>query len=298
MINNSSSKQVAPHAIWRVWDDHPALTIPGTSYTLIGYSVAALRTNFYIRELGVMLDAGISANICPDHILITHGHSDHTANLPFHLYGQKEGRKIQVYVPNESVEYFRSFVTSSYELTSGHSYDQKSPSGYDLVGVSPNQALNITINKRPWKLDIIKCDHGLPCVGYGLSEGRTKLKQEYVGLSGKEIGALRKSGIEVSVEIEIPIMLFLGDTSRDILREEKLERYPVIMMECTFIDPEDEANAEKTKHMHWSHLSPYISKHPNTTFILYHFSQRYKPSEIKAHFDKVAMTNVVPWISE
>ena len=59
-----------------------------------GYSVAALRTNFYIRELGLMLDAGLSApNMTINHMLITHPHSDHTANIPFHIYAYKEPDK-------------------------------------------------------------------------------------------------------------------------------------------------------------------------------------------------------------
>ena len=42
------------NAIWALWDDREAIKIPGTEYTLRGFSIVALRTNFYIKELGIM----------------------------------------------------------------------------------------------------------------------------------------------------------------------------------------------------------------------------------------------------
>ena len=287
----------APNSLWRVWEDHPALTIPGTSYTLIGFSIAALRTNFYIRELNLMLDAGISANLCPDLILVTHGHADHTANLPFHLYRPKDLPPCRVLVPAPSVEPFRDMIGSAYALSTGKTFNPRLVEHWELVPASPGTTLDINIGKRPFRLEIIECYHSLPCVGYGLLERRMKLKPEYVGLPGAEIAALRRSGKEVSAEVELPILLFLGDTSCQVLKDPRLERYPVIMIECTFVDLGDLEQAAETKHMHWSQLSPYVLEHPKTTFILYHFSQRYKPEWLKAYFVGVGLANVIPWIN-
>ena len=97
MEQQKEKEQDSINPLWAVWNYTKPLTIKDTQYTLKGFSIAALRTNFYIKELGIMLDAGISANISPDHIFITHCHSDHSANLPFYLYSYKEGRKIQIY---------------------------------------------------------------------------------------------------------------------------------------------------------------------------------------------------------
>ena len=81
---------------WKIWNCRPLYQIPTTPFTLKGYSIAALRTNFYIKELGIMLDAGLSSpNVTINHMLITHPHSDHTANIPFHIYSYKAPDKIQ-----------------------------------------------------------------------------------------------------------------------------------------------------------------------------------------------------------
>ena len=58
-INKNEEDQIG---LWKVWKEHPPTPIPGSpQLTLMGWSLAALRTNFYIKELGLMLDAGLSA---------------------------------------------------------------------------------------------------------------------------------------------------------------------------------------------------------------------------------------------
>jgi len=72
------------NSFWSCWDK--SITIQNTKYTLAGFSIAALRTSFYIKELKIMFDAGLHAEFVPEVILVTHQHSDHCANLPYHLY--------------------------------------------------------------------------------------------------------------------------------------------------------------------------------------------------------------------
>jgi ribonuclease BN (tRNA processing enzyme) len=60
--------------------------------------------------------------------------------------------------------------------------------------------------------------------------------------------------------------------------------YDVIMIECTFFMPDELENATKTQHVHWDHLKKYVVDNPNTTFMLFHFSQRYRDEEINQFF--------------
>lgn len=128
----SQSRELNP--LWKVWDDslkvnfddgtnsikinsNNTYKLVGTEWTFRGFSIAALRTNFIIKELNIMLDAGLSGNMTPDHIFITHCHSDHCANLPFHIYSSKENSKINIYVPFESVDNIHKYIKSAHIMS-------------------------------------------------------------------------------------------------------------------------------------------------------------------------------------
>lgn len=46
--------------------------------------------------------------------------------------------------------------------------------------------------KRGPHVDVIHCDHGVPCVGYRLSLVKDKLNPEYANFPGREIGTRMK----------------------------------------------------------------------------------------------------------
>lgn len=56
--------------------------------------------------------------------------------------------------------------------------------------------------------------------------------------------------------------------------------------------PDEIKHAKSKKHMHWNNLKPYIVAHPDITFVLGHFSTRYKPSEIRTFFDSQNLPNI------
>ena len=293
------------NALWKIWDDHETVTLPTTQYTIKGFSIAALRTNFVINELKIMLDAGISYNVTPDYIFVSHVHSDHIANMPFHLMTtQNDQRKIQVFVPAKSCTKLWYYVKSLNSLSCDVDIDYSSPNlltskYYDIIPVDPNteSVLNLTIKNKNFKVEIIPCDHSVQCIGYGFIEQKVKLADEYVGLSGAELGKLRKQGINFNKIVEAPFFCFLGDTSKEVLSDNRLEKYTTVMIECTFIEEEDLGQADETKHMHWIYLEPYVRTHPDITFILYHFSQRYKKEFINEFFNGLQMQNVIVWAS-
>ena len=68
-----------------LWKKVLPIKIPNTQLTLMGYSVAARNTAFYIPEMKIMLDCGIENEYIPDHIFITHCHADHSKNIPLNI---------------------------------------------------------------------------------------------------------------------------------------------------------------------------------------------------------------------
>lgn len=303
-LHNKPEDESEMNPVWQIWNIRDPHRISDTQFTIKGFSMAALRTNFYIKELNIMLDGGLSSPYGAEYIFITHGHSDHTANLPFHIYGKKENSQIQVYSPKEISEYIKDFIESAYVLSSD--FDVKSIGSRDDLylykyyknnSVSPDDFIDLNIKGKKLTIEVIKCYHSVPCVGYGFIEKRSKLKEEYKNLSGKEIGELRKKGENIQYEQEYPFFVFLGDTSKEILKDERIKKFKTIMIECTFLYDDDLEQADKTFHMHWNYLEDYIRENEKNIFILYHFSQRYKKKELLDFFEKIKFKNVVPWIN-
>lgn len=79
--------------------------------TLSGYSRAADRSCFMIKEWKVFLDAGLSTYVAPAAIFITHSHCDHSFHLPMILVGTQN---VPVYVPEPAHRWIRAHVEATY----------------------------------------------------------------------------------------------------------------------------------------------------------------------------------------
>jgi ribonuclease Z len=149
-------------------------------------------------------------------------------------------------------------------------------------------------------------------VGYAFSERRKALRPEFEELRrslveegrGKEFGRImgrrRKEGVEVDVEVDRPLFAFLGDTHVDVFeRNPWLFDYPVLITECTFLDDAEMDRANRVGHTVWSRLKPVVTAHPETLFVLIHFSLRYSDREVLAFFQREweeVKDNVLLWV--
>lgn len=279
---------ISTNYLWNIWNQC-IFKIPNTQYTIRGFSIAALRSNFFIKELNIMLDAGLSCNYSPDHIFVTHTHTDHCASLPYHIYNFNQTEtKMKIYVPIEAENKTDILIKSVHTMNS-NKFDRN----YDIVPVKNDDTFQIKLKGKIFKIEIIKCYHAVPCVGYGFTEIKNKLKDEYIGLGGKKIVELKNQNIDIYREEYNNVFLYLGDTSSDIFLCDSIAKYKNIMIECTFILDDDEHHAETKKHMHWNQLSKYVIANPNINFILYHFSGKYKREMINEFFDKLKLNNVL-----
>ena len=59
---------------------------------------------------------------------------------------------------------------------------------------------------------VLPLSHRVPAVGYLICEARDKLKPEFFGVAGTEIAQLRRTGVEVTNRVELPLIAYLGDT--------------------------------------------------------------------------------------
>lgn len=271
---------------------------------LIGRSWAADATAFCIPSLDIALDAGYPVfHKKMSTVLLSHAHTDHVHHL---THMKSRAKPPQVWLPAESVAAVERFIDVAQMMTSNLTPDEYATIPWDTTlkfqGVTAGQ--RVTINaKRGLVCDIVQCDHGVPCIGFVVSQIKSSLKEEFKGLSGKEIGQLKKQGMAVTEQTEEKLFCFLGDTTTDILDHEDapyaqtiLQDCPTVIIECSFLTDEHAENAQRTKHVLWSKLLPVVQNHPDTTFVLTHFSRRWSPRQVADILAADAPPNVVPWI--
>jgi ribonuclease Z len=281
------------------------VVIKSTPWTLSGYSRAAYRTGFFVKELNLMFDAGPQSNKLPYDILITHTHSDHICSLPLTLLRENnEDKNVRLYAPIESEHYLDQYVRALYSVNSLRPLNQVASDAYDFIGIeSQRTTRRVMMNGTLIELDSCGADHSIPTVVYGISLVKKKLIDKYIGLNSKEIVSLKKTGVEIMCEIVEKKIAYVLDTSIKVFEMNPfLLEYPVIIVECTFILDDEIDNSIKTKHIHWSQLKPYVMANPYIHFILVHFSFRYKDQDIKNFFDREmaesGIQNIEPWLTD
>jgi ribonuclease Z len=264
---------------------------PGSGFTLTGHSRSAETTGFYIPELGWALDAGLAIDKDVNHVFVTHGHLDHSYNMPSML---SRHHYTKIFAPPQTATYISTFMHSAMQLND----TQEIPFSrrYSVHAAAPGETYEIE-GKKKYYVKIVECNHSIPCVGYCFLELRSKLKEQYKDMKGNEIGKLRKSGVSVTDDIFCPLFVFMGDTTTAAFaKNPDLFEFPIIITECTFLVEEHTSEAEDRGHTSWSTLRPYVEAHPNTTFILIHFSLRYKDAEILEFFNNCKLPNVIAWV--
>eukprot|EP01105_Mastigella_eilhardi_P020691 TRINITY_DN4951_c0_g1_i1.p1 TRINITY_DN4951_c0_g1~~TRINITY_DN4951_c0_g1_i1.p1 ORF type:complete len:308 (-),score=79.36 TRINITY_DN4951_c0_g1_i1:7-930(-) len=294
----------------------------GCNVTMVGHSRAGEATGFHLLELNWQLDAGDVRNQKPTHVFVTHGHADHSFQLPYFL---SRVHPTHFYVPAEVAPYIKRYIEVAQQLNSFDMHDTAEEK-YILCPVKPVDT--ITLNNGRHLVKVIACQHPVPCVGYCFSEVRQKLKKEFQGLPGQQMAKLKKEGVVVTQSEEIPLFAFLGDTTVNVYttNEQLLFQYPVIIAECTRLTPNTntadslqscpgpatsaspcqavapDANTTESDddagHTDWQSLAPVVARHPQTHFYLIHFSLKHRESEIHDFFEeqhKLGFTNVTPW---
>ena len=266
--------------------------IPNTSWSICGYSRSAYRTGFYIPELNLMFDAGPQNVNKPEFILITHSHIDHIACLPMTLI--EVPHIVQIYGPSKAEEKVVNYINAMFSVNALSTINVLNYR-FQYKGVEKNDMFSIDANKSKITVEVFKCDHAIQTVSYGLSETKRKLMEEFYGRE-KEIPSLKKLGIEVTHEVLTKKLAYVCDTSIKVFDiNPTILEYPVIFIECTFLSDDEIQNAIDTKHIHWSQLKPIVVANPNITFVLFHFSQRYRDIEIDEFFSKESELRNIFW---
>lgn len=303
--------------------------------TLMGRSRAGDGTAFCIPQLKLLLDCGVPIRTwTPRHVFLSHTHSDHVHYLT-HVKSQEGNNKHPplVFLPAKAVPFVERYLRAHQEMIDNNCMStmmecqersQNDDNGDDDNGDDDSRAgtqqttySNKSLELRPtvpgeeimlkgvgggrsYYVRTVECHHRIDTLGFSVfRKGKQTrlLKEEYIGLPGREIGRLVKEG---KVDLYMPstapqhdeaVFCFLGDTTHQVfeMHPEILSHHSIIIVECSFIHEKDLERAAQTKHMHWNNLRPFIEAHPEILFVLIHFSLKYSSLELRRFFCSVSV---------
>jgi ribonuclease Z len=257
--------------------DAELFTLRTDLLTIEGRSRAGHESYFRVKELGIALDIGR----CPDflipmpHIFVTHAHLDHSVGIPFYA-GQRRLQRIpggNVYVPEESADDFRALMALHTKLENTD-YDAT------IVGMKPGDEVRIS---RAFTVRAHQATHRVAARAYEVVQTRHHLKPEHAGRSGIELAQLRREGVQIHEEAEMPLLFYTGDTDRGILEQsDALFKADVLMIECSFVADGDQHRAADYRHIHFDDIAEFADRFQNRVIVLTHFSRRYSRHEIES----------------
>ncbi len=208
-------------------------------------------------------------------VCVSHGHLDHMAGFA-HFASRRRLQRLpsaRVFVPAEAAADAAQWLGACERL-------ERIEYEIDVVPVSPGDRVRL---RNDLELTILPGRHRVPTVGYLFSEVRHKLLPELSGKDGREIAAMRESGAPVTRREEIPLLAYPGDCGAEIFDAcPELFGARVLLLECSFLLPEDRDRAREYAHIHLDDILARADRFENEAVVLTHFSQRYGPDEIRA----------------
>jgi ribonuclease Z len=258
-------------------DNSPVRMIVHKGLTIEGYSRAAVQTYWRIPELKIGFDFGAQpwSFMGTSTWFVSHTHLDHVAALPVYV-ARRRMMKMEpptIYLPESTIEHVEKILKLFTRLDRGRMPCR-------LLPLRPGEEIELS---REHVVTVSATRHTIPSLGFVVWDRRRKLKPEFHGLASDRIRDLRLAGTEVTEEVRIPLLAYLGDSS-----PEGLDACPamyqarVLITEVTFVAPSHRKDKiHKYGHMHLDDIVERRERFENEMIIASHFSTRYVDNRIR-----------------
>lgn len=263
-----------------------------STFSLNGFSISGLSTYLQAPELDFMVDMGE----CPlsavpiNHVFLTHAHGDHARCLMRHHSLRKMtgiAKDAVYYIPENIVENAKAWIKAEAFFENVPEYKFRYP---EIKSLAPNQRIHLAYRKD-LAIEGFPVEHSIPTMGCTLFRYKKKLKKELLNATPEELIAKRASGEEITIDLYEPLISFMGDCKTEsLLKRPEIFDSEVLVIECTFLDNDDESMAELKSHSHLNEIVRVLESIGDSakckTIILNHFSMKYSEKHILSTVEK------------
>jgi len=267
----------------REWPLLPAMAVVKTPYFhVLGYSVAGEESVIQIPELNVNFDIGKCPRpaLTSDFCLLTHGHIDHSAGIPYYLSQRFfQGMSPGTILCPAKIAQPLSDIIHSWAGLEGKVTEHK------IVPMNVGDEYEFAVR------------HRVPSVGFTLIDRREKLRADLLAqnLPGHILRQMKERGEKITYTLDVPLVAYTGDTSMgETLLQHGVVDAKVLLTECTFYEADHRRRADHGMHLHVRDFVEVLPQLKNELVLLGHVSRRTPLRVAKRIFGEMAARAKVP----
>ncbi len=239
---------------------------------LVGGSRAGEGSVVLLPQLRVALDAGRPARaLVPlETVAVSHGHLDHLLGVPAwasqrQLQGMRPGR---VLCPASLCAPVQRLLELCATLEGG------SPYGVQVIPVHAGDRIEL---RRDLRLAFFATSHWVETLGSAVEWTRRHLRPDLAVAAPDELQRLRAQGVEITTEQRTLLLAYAADSGPEVLeREPWLKDVEVLILECTFLRPDERERATRFGHTNLADLVELAPGLRNRHLVLTHLSRRHR----------------------